>query len=141
MNTTITSLAWQGQRPQRLSKQGWDITMPWCCQDLKLPRTISWVTATQELPTAPWPSFPVRLQDHPLEPLLFCCASAFSFPGKMVSNLSQQILFFNLIIFMGDVEIHFPVLGCICGDLLVRKLVSVFTLPCINQLFERKQVN
>ena len=27
------------------------------------------------------------------------------------------------LIFMGDVEIHFPVLGCICRDFLVRKLV------------------
>lgn len=39
-----------GQRPQRLSKQGWDIPKPLSYQHLKLPRTIYWVTATHELP-------------------------------------------------------------------------------------------
>ena len=83
-----------------LSKQGQDIPKPLCCQDLTPPRPTHWVTATHEFSTAPWPLSPVRSQDHPLEPLLFFSSSVFSFPGKTVSDLFWEILFFNLIIFV-----------------------------------------
>lgn len=123
MSPAVTSLASQGERPQRLSKQGQDIPKPLCCQDLKPPRSTYWVTATHEFTAAPWPWSPVRRQDHPLESLLFFSSSVFSFSGKTVSDFFWEILFFNLIIFVGDVEIHFPVLGCTGGKLLLRKLV------------------
>lgn len=90
-----------------------------------------------------WSLSPVSHQDHPLEPILFFSASVFSIPGKMVFNLSWQILLFSLIIFMGGVEINFPLLGCICGDLLVRKLwfKSSHFLLLTNYLKESKSIN
>lgn len=101
---------------------GGDIPKPLTCQHLTLPRTVYWVTATHELPVL----LRLHLQSdirttHWNQYYSFCLS--FSFSRQMVSNLSWQVLFFNLIIFMGDVEIHFPLLGCICRGLLIRKLV------------------
>lgn len=82
-----------GPEATELSKQGWDIPKPLCCQDLKLPRTIYyWVTTTHELPLLLRPHL-TRHQDHPLEPLLISSVSVFSFPGKMIFKFSFKFYF------------------------------------------------